>query len=300
LNTFPNMKAPKSPRADKGLHGPRLSKAAFRRIAALAMREAGLSIAESKADMVRTRLARRLRALQLVDFDDYCSHVESAEGQIELGLMISALTTNVSHFFREKHHFELLKTQILPELARRPGAEPIRIWSAGCANGQEPYSIAMTLAEADLHAVRGARILATDIDPTVVEFGKAGAYPEHMLGGLSEQQRSRFLHQQEKNGQAFGVDLRSMISFRVLNLLNPWPMTGQFDVIFCRNVVIYFDMETQATLWRRFASILAPGGWLMLGHSERIHTSAEKYFGKAHVTAYRRTGELAPLNGKVR
>jgi chemotaxis protein methyltransferase CheR len=261
------------------------------------MKEAGLSIAETKTDMVRTRLARRLRALRVPDYESYCQLVEGPDGVEEMGLMISALTTNVSHFFRESHHFELMKREILPDLIQRSEG-PIRIWSAGCANGQEPYSIAMTLAEAGITKDRDARILATDIDPNVVSFAKAAEYPRHMLGGLSAERLARFMRPKRDDLFCAAPEIRALVAFRVLNLLRPWPMTGRFDAVFCRNVVIYFDGPTQAQLWDRFAQILKPGGWMFLGHSERVDSHAEGYFKKAQVTAYRRTDmPYAPNRG---
>lgn len=276
-------------KAHAGLHGPTLSDAAFRRITALALREAGLAIGASKSDMVRTRLARRLRELGIADFDAYCALIEGPHGAEEIPKFISALTTNVSHFFREAHHFELLRSTLIPAFRQKiERGHPVRIWSAGCANGQEPYSIAMVLTEAGLTSHKGCRILATDIDPAVVAFARSGQYPEHMLSGLAPQIRAD--HFRKTDGQLRVADtLRDLATFRVLNLLRDWPMRGKFDAIFCRNVVIYFDQPTQTRLWRRFAEILEPGGHLFLGHSERISPEVEPYFEKAGVTAYRRT-----------
>jgi chemotaxis protein methyltransferase CheR len=239
--------------------------------------------------MVRTRLARRLRQLGLADFDAYCALIEGPDGAEEIPKFISALTTNVSHFFREAHHFELLRSTLIPAFRQKiERGHPVRIWSAGCANGQEPYSIAMVLTEAGLTSQNGCRILATDIDPAAVAFARSGQYPEHMLSGLAPQLRAD--HFRKTDGQLRVADtLRDLATFRVLNLLRDWPMRGKFDAIFCRNVVIYFDQPTQTRLWTRFAEILEPGGHLFLGHSERISPEVEPYFEKAGVTAYRRT-----------
>lgn len=276
--------------AEFTLQGPVLSQDAFRRLAGIAMREAGLCIADNKSDMVRTRLARRLRHLGLPDYESYCAYVETAEGEHELGQLISSLTTNVSHFFRENHHFDILATEVAPELkAKAKAGSATRIWSAGCANGQEPYTIAMVLSQLGLGPDNGLRILATDIDPTVVSFAQSGCYPEHMLNGLPAEHRTKFLEPAQGNDLRVTDALRRFVAFRVLNLLKPWPMSGRFDVVFCRNVVIYFDKATQAALWTRFAEKIIPGGWLFLGHSERISPDAELYFEKANVTAYRRT-----------
>lgn len=285
--------------ADFSLQGPILSPDAFRRISSIAMREAGLSISENKADMVRTRLARRLRVTGLRDYESYCRYIESAEGTHERAHFVSALTTNVSHFFRERHHFDILTQEVVPDLrAKALSGKSIRLWSAGCANGQEPYSVAMVLADAQLGISENCRILATDIDPEVVKFARAGRYPQNMLGELKSSDLDRFFGPAEGGTHRICEEIRTAVSFRVLNLLKPWPMKGSFDVVFCRNVVIYFDKATQDRLWARFADVIAPGGWLFLGHSERISPQAAPLFEKAHITAYRRTNTPSHDMGK--
>jgi chemotaxis protein methyltransferase CheR len=274
------------------LHGPELDEAAFQRLAALAHGEAGLSIAASKAAMVRTRLARRLRALHLQDFASYCALVESDDGRQELNAMISALTTNVSHFFREAHHFDILRDQVLPPLIEklRAGGR-LRIWSAGCSHGQEAYSIAITLRDAGLSIRDDVRILATDIDPTVIAHAQSGRYPASMLAGLPDALRIRHFSSAEDSAREvfqLDPDIAGLVTFRQLNLLRDWPMRGAFDAIFCRNVVIYFDAATQAQLWPRFSAQLSPGGWLFLGHSERISSEAQGLFARRGTTAYQR------------
>lgn len=290
--TLPAPDAPADIEQRAPLHGPDLSDATFRRIAALAHREAGLAIAPAKAAMVRTRLARRLRALKLDEFAAYCALVESDNGRDELGAMISALTTNVSHFFREPHHFDLLRDRVLPGLVEQLKAGGrVRIWSAGCSNGQEPYTIAMVLRDAGLTASDDVRILATDIDPTVIAHARAGCYPANMITGLPPETRERhFTPVDGGHGETWQVhpDISALVTFKVLNLLRDWPMHRKFDVVFCRNVVIYFDAATQAELWRRFADHIAPGGWLFLGHSERVSPDALVHFASRGMTAYQR------------
>lgn len=276
--------------AESRLSGPELAEADFRRIADIAYAAAGLAISPAKLAMVRTRLSRRLRALNLPSFEAYCAYLDGPDGTNEIGRLVSALTTNVSHFFREAHHFETLRQDILPPLAARARAGGrVRIWSAGCANGQEPYSIAMTMIEAGMPLDRDVRLLATDIDPNVIRHARDGHYPDSMLSGLPDTRRTRFFKTSvgpQTPGWRVSDDLRAAVHFRVLNLLAPWPMRGRFDVIFCRNVVIYFDAETQDRLWRRFAELLAPGGWLFIGHSERLTTSVQGRFQARGVTAY--------------
>lgn len=276
--------------ASHGLSGPDLTKADFEHIASIAYKAAGLAIGDGKSAMVRTRLARRLRSLRLPSFAAYCAYLDGPDGADEIGMLVSALTTNVSHFFRESHHFETLRETVLPPLverARQGGR--VRIWSAGCANGQEPYSLVMTLVEAGMPLDRDVRVLATDIDPNVIGFAREGLYPETMLSGLPEPQRAQYFEPvpgPRETSWRVGAALRDAVQFRVLNLLDSWPMRGKFDVIFCRNVVIYFDAETQDRLWHRFSDQLAPGGWLFIGHSERLSSGIQSRFRGRGTTAH--------------
>ncbi len=269
-----------------------MSEEHFRFIADLAHKEAGLVFPESKAPLVRTRLNRRIRALKLPGYDAYCALLRSPEGARERRMMISSLTTNVSSFFREAHHFDLLRGEILPPLlegARR--GERLRLWSAGCSSGQEAYSIAMVLADLEPDYLQmDIRILASDIDLNVIETGRAGIYDAGQLANVPEEYRERYFQPAEDNGkEAVRIiePLRRIVCFRELNLLHEWPMKRQFDVIFCRNVVIYFDAETQNSLWRKFEKYTAPGGWLILGHSERLSEDVAGKFVVAGPTAYR-------------
>ncbi|HHB81561.1 MAG TPA: protein-glutamate O-methyltransferase CheR [Aliiroseovarius sp.] len=282
-----------------GLSGPQMDDTAFQCITNLAYREAGLYIPVGKAAMVRTRLARRLRSLNLPDFQAYCELVQGPDGSEELGAMISALTTNVSHFFRESHHFDIMREQVIPGLiAKARSKKRVRIWSAGCSNGQEPYSIAMTLREAGLSMSDDLRILATDIDPQVIAHARAGTYPASMVSGLERPMRERYFDETTLHGDTAWKakpDIAGMIAFRQLNLLRDWPMRGRFDAIFCRNVVIYFDAETQSRLWQRFAQALEPGGWMFLGHSERISPDGLPLFESRGMTSYTRKAQEPPL-----
>ncbi|QFT59961.1 Chemotaxis protein methyltransferase [Sulfitobacter sp. THAF37] len=248
----------------------------FRAIAELAYRESGLTLADKKATMIQSRLRHRLRALGLPDFPSYCRFIQSDRGQDEHRHLISALTTNVSHFFRESHHFDTLRDLVAQRLPSLRAGGSLRIWSAGCSNGQEPLSIAMTLLDQapDMHKL-DLRILATDIDPNVVRFARAGIYPERLMNGVPDAMRARYftVHQDDKAGEpcfAARPELKALIRYNPLNLLKPWPMKSRFDAIFCRNVVIYFDLETQCTLWPRLHQMLHKNGVLFLGHSERI------------------------------
>ena len=274
-------------------HGPavqlNITPEQLERIGTLAREDAGIVIAPTKVAMVQSRLAKRLRQLKMSSFDDYINHVASPNGRVERREMISALTTNVSSFFREKHHFDLLSETCLPALddAIKKG-ETVRIWSAGCSNGQEPYSIAMTILEyAPNPPEKAYKILATDIDATVLRHAKQGRYSSSMTNELSENRKNAFFTPCERDLQA-SPDLQRLISFRELNLFSDWPISSKLDVIFCRNVMIYFDENKQANLWERFRNVLKLGGWLCVGHSERLPTTVAQHFERAGITAYRR------------
>lgn len=265
--------------------------AELEQIAAIAHSEAGIVIAAGKGSMVQSRLAKRLRALGMADYGSYLAYVRSEEGREERQRMISQLTTNVSHFFRENHHFEMLRDKVLPSLlARAKTGGRVRLWSAGCSNGQEAYSMAMTILSAmpDAHE-RDIKILASDIDPMVVARGRAAEYDAQTLSPVPEEMRRKFLEPAGANYRICAA-ARSMVTFRELNLHAPWPMKGQFDTIFCRNVVIYFDPPAQAALWQRFGAALDPAGWLFVGHSERVPSGPGTPFETAGITAYRLRG----------
>ncbi len=267
----------------------------FSEIAAMLYADAGIYLHESKANLVYSRLVKRLRKLNLDSFHDYCDLVGAPEGADERLEMLSALTTNVTRFFREPHHFDHLKTHVLPALldtARRGGRA--RLWSAACSSGQEPYSIALTLLSLEPNAAAlDIKILATDIDPRVVAEARRGAYLEAALADVPPALRKRyFACAPDRDRQEWQVadELRRLVSFRTLNLNAEWPMQGKFRAIFCRNVVIYFDEPTQQRVWNKFASKVEPDGWLYIGHSERVTGPATSRFVNEGVTAYRLDG----------
>ena len=265
----------------------------FQRIAAILHGEAGIVLSGNKATLVYSRLTKRLRALGLTSFRDYCGLVAGGEGLGERQTMLAALTTNVTRFFREPHHFEHLKTRVLPPLieAARSGGR-VRIWSAACSSGQEPYSVAMTiLALAPDATSLDIKILATDIDPNMVAEGRAGVYAENLAQAAPAELRKRWFSPASSGaGVRIADEARALVAFRELNLIADWPMRGPFDAIFCRNVVIYFGEDTQAQLWGRFAPMLAPGGVLYIGHSERVAGPAAGRFVPDGITTYRLAG----------
>ena len=262
--------------------------AAFTALAALARAESGLTLVPEKRLMVQSRLRHRLRALAIDSFDAYVAYVTSDAGTAERRHMVSALTTNVSHFFREPHHFALLSTRLLPLLRLKAQAgRKIRIWSAGCSTGQEPYSIAMhLLSEAPWIADADFRILATDIDPKVLDQARTGMFTANQVRPIPDACRV-FLGAGSTNDRVMiGQEIRDLVRFLELNLLSDWPMRGPFDAIFCRNVVIYFDGATRAHLWPRFVRFLAPDGLLFLGHSERVSTPEQYGLACVGPTSY--------------
>ena len=261
----------------------------FQQIAAMLHADSGISLPESKASLVYGRLIKRLRALGLSCFKDYCQLVADAEGIDERQRMLAALTTNVTAFFRERHHFDLLKSTVLPPLLRkaRSGGR-VRIWSAGCSKGHEPFSIAITVLDVLPEAASyDVKILATDIDPFVIAHAREGVYSREDIADVPKEAQ-RLFKSGDENGTVVATEaLTRLVSFKELNLVGPWPMTGAFDVIFCRNVTIYFNQETQASIWARYAAVLRPEGHLLIGHSERLSEDVQSKFVSAGTTAYR-------------
>ncbi|MDP6407288.1 MAG: protein-glutamate O-methyltransferase CheR [Alphaproteobacteria bacterium] len=249
----------------------------FRYLAGLLREQTGIDLVEQKFDMVYARLVRRVRALGLASFQAYIEHLNDPAGDGELDHLVNALTTNLTRFFREGSHFKHLYNVALPDsLERLLAAEQtrLRLWSAGCASGEEAYSMAMILKHrlSDAGAV-DARILASDLDTNVLRQAAEGRYPAQSLSTVPGELLDRFaqpLGNPETGEWQIDQQIRDLISFKRLNLIGDWPMQGSFDAIFCRNVMIYFDVQTTQRLLERFVDILRPGGWLYIGHSENI------------------------------
>jgi chemotaxis protein methyltransferase CheR len=271
------------------------TEADFRRIAAMVHGDAGIALPDAKATLVYSRLAKRLRALGLSSFKDYCALVAGQDGLDERQKMLAALTTNVTRFFREPHHFDHLRQTVLPKLVQRARAGgKVRIWSAACSSGQEPYSAAMVLRAALPEAASlDVKILATDIDPNVVAEAREGVYAETLLTGVPDDYRRRWTTDIGGGRVALADELRELISFKELNLIGDWPMKGRFDAIFCRNVAIYFDDATQSRLWSRFTPRLEDGGTLYIGHSERVSGPAAAELAPTGITTYQMAARAA-------
>jgi chemotaxis protein methyltransferase CheR len=276
-----------------------------RRIAAIMRQETGVVLDESKINLIYSRLAKRLRALELQSFSEYCDLIAQPEWHAERSAMIAALTTNVTRFFREPHHFEHLKIAILqPLIARAKQGGKIRLWSAACSSGQEPYSMALTILALLPDAAKyDIKILATDIDPNMIAFGIAGVYDAGLMADIPAELSRRWFQPAADRTKHFsaGQELRELVSFRKLNLIGDWPMQGRFQAIFCRNVVIYFDDATKNQIWERMVRLLEDNGALYIGHSERIGGSAEQRLRSDGITTYRpRDAASAPSTDVVK
>lgn len=247
-----------------------LTPAQFSRITRLLHDHAGIRMREGKEGLVRARLTKRLRKLGLADFDAYLTFVEQEPGRREFAEMIDALTTNKTSFLRESSHFDYLRDSVFPTLNG-----PVRIWSAGCSSGEEPYTLAMLCNESfsDI-ATRDVRILSTDISHRVLGTAKAATYPaEHMSDVPNAWMNKYWVKKADAGGRPVyeaNKALRRLVHFAKLNLMEQWPMKGPFDAILCRNVMIYFDKATQQQLVERYWALLRPGGHLFVGHSESL------------------------------
>lgn len=264
----------------------------FNKIRDLVREHTGISLSDGKRDMVYSRLARRLRQLDLTKFKEYCSMLEDASNP-EIGNFINSVTTNLTAFFREDHHFQFLKGTLLPSLMRsNQDTRKIRIWSAGCSTGEEPYSIAMTVREViPENSGWDVKILATDLDTNVLATGKNGVYTTDRVKGLPKPILKRWFLKGKGSSDGkvrVSQELRDMISFRQLNLMGEWPIQNKVDLIFCRNVVIYFDKPTQTILFDRYANALVDQGHLFVGHSETLYKVSDR-FSLLGQTIYRKT-----------
>ena len=255
-----------------------LSAREFDEIRRLVREHTGISLAESKRELVYSRLVRRLRRLSLATFADYIQLLGRGE-PAELEEFTNAITTNLTSFFREGHHFEFLADTVFPALEKRNAAtRRIRIWSAGCSTGEEPYSIAIALQEA-MARFRGwdVRILATDLDSHVVAHAQAGEYKTERFEKMADQRCGRWFEETRPGTLTASPAIKSLITFRQLNLMHAWPFKGPFDAIFCRNVVIYFDKETQRALFDRMAELQRTDDHLFIGHSESLFKVSDRY-----------------------
>jgi chemotaxis protein methyltransferase CheR len=268
----------------------RFSKNDFELLRKLVNEQTGISLSDHKQEMLYSRLARRLRVLNLDSFASYYALLKQEGGGGELIQFVNAVTTNLTAFFREPHHFDFLGQVLLPELLeKKEDSERIRIWSAGCASGEEVYSIAMIVREiVPIHW--DVKILATDLDSNVLEKGREGWYSKDRVQHIPKFRLQRWFNKgigERADSVQITQDLRDMITFKQLNLIDSWPMKGAFDIIFCRNVVIYFSKETQRILFDRFANLMVEKGMLFIGHSENLFQLSNR-FRLVQQTIYRK------------
>ena len=248
----------------------------------MAIEHTGISLSPQKKEMIYSRLARRIRTLKMENFATYIQHLEKNPDS-EMSGFVNAITTNLTSFFREDHHFKYLTSNVFPEIVKKRKTDKrIRIWSAGCSTGEEPYSLAITLLESKLFHTSAwdVRVLATDLDTDVLRHGEQGDYDLTRVEGINSAIRRKWFEpcvDKERKIVHVSDKLKRVITFNQLNLMKKWPMTGKFDVIFCRNVVIYFDKETQKVLFDRYADMLEEGGYLFIGHSESLHAVTDRF-----------------------
>ncbi|GBR26726.1 CheR family methyltransferase [Gluconobacter japonicus] len=269
---------------------PEYTDADFQMVRRIAKQEAGIFIPDSKSTLVYSRVSRRVRESGLATFHAYLNFAQSPSGRAELEKLICAITTNVTSFFRERPHFVHMEKHVLPMLANRlRNGGKGRIWSSACSTGQEPWSIAMSVLSAFPEAASyDMRILATDINSDVVAQAAAGTYVASETDGISSAQKSQFMQPDQQGNLTFYGNIRTLPTFKVLNLNADWPMRGQFSVIFCRNVVIYFDEPTRERLWSRLADKLEKGGFLYVGHSEKVGNPRQCGLEQVAPTIYRK------------
>jgi len=256
----------------------KLSEKDFQRVSDVIYKHCGINLHDGKKTLVSSRLAKQLRLSRFYSFKEYIDYVLSEEGKHEFYKLVDSISTNLTSFFRENVHFEYLRNTFLPKLIEQKAKRnsKIRAWSAGCSTGEEPYSMAITLIET-LQKYKqtnwNVKILASDISTRALERAQIGTYDKERLASLgATQKQTYFVPNKIENEKVYQVrnSLKKLITFRYLNLMEQWPFNGPFDFIFCRNVMIYFNKETQEKLINRFYNCLAKGGLLCIGHSESL------------------------------
>jgi chemotaxis protein methyltransferase CheR len=264
----------------------------FKRISELVYDHCGISLPDGKKQLVQARIAKRMRGSNFKSVSDYLDHLLADTTGKELTQLTDLISTNLTSFFREQAHFDYLKKTFLPALLqRKENDRRIRVWSAGCSTGEEPYSLAITLLE----AVAGSgdwdiKILATDISTRVIETAQRGVYDAERVAPVDTARKSKYFTSYKTEGRPqhqVMPTVRKLVQFRYLNLMEPWPFTGPFDFIFCRNVMIYFDKPTQEKLIQRYWECVDRGGLLFTGHSESL-TGINHRFGYVQPTIYAR------------
>lgn len=261
----------------------------FNIIRNLVKEHAGISLSDAKKELVYGRLARRIRYLELNTFNEYCQLLENDEAN-EFGNFINAITTNLTSFFRESHHFDYLASTVLPNLIKTKADRKIRIWSAGCSTGEEPYTLSLVVLE-NVPTHWNVSILATDLDSNVVNKAKSGIYDRDRVKDMTLPRLKKWF--KKGKGKNLGMvkvkpELQKILTFKQLNLMESWPMKERFDIIFCRNVVIYFSKDTQKVLFERYANQMTDDGHLFIGHSENLFKVTQRFDRVGPNSVYRK------------
>lgn len=266
-----------------------LSNQEFNRVRHMVYEYCGINLQEGKEALVRARLMKRLRSLKMQSFSDYLDYVESEKSGLEFVQLIDVLTTNKTSFFRESQHFNFIQKVVIPEIEGRN----VKWWSAGCSSGEEAVTLAITFNETiQNHGNTLAKILGTDISTGILKTAKEGRYGHDKLQGMPREFLKKYFHPTigEENSYQVSPGIMKMIKYGRLNLLEPWPLKGPFQMIMCRNVMIYFDKDTQERLVSRFHGLLDPGGYLFIGHSESV-TKKNTGFTNIQPAVYKKTGD---------
>ena len=271
----------------QSISGLSMSDETFDRFRELTLDMTGIQLSPSMRAMVESRVGRRLHALKLEDFEAYLDLVLASDPSERTGF-IDSVTNTLTYFFREPHHFAYLEDRVFPRLAESGSrARAVRIWSAGCSSGQEPYTLAMVAERADLVAHRSVRILCTDIHSKMVEQTRRGVFAPEEMRGLSSELQQQWFRQLPNGSWQADQGLRSLLICKQMNLFGPWPLRRGVDVIMCRNTLTYFDEQRRTRLIRGFAELQEPGSHLILGHAETL-VDCEALYERVASTVYRR------------
>ncbi len=251
--------------------GAGINNTEFQRVRKIIYDYCGIFINEGKEALVQSRLSKRMRKLNIQSFDEYLDLIEGERPKGEFLSFVDVLTTNKTSFYRENKHFEFINDVIFPKMKGRS----VKWWSAGCSSGEEPLTMAMNLLEAQNRVGwRSVKILATDISRDVLQVAKTGVYAPHKIGDIPPQYLSKYFSHTGEGSYQVNSSVRNMITYGRLNLNDSWPLKGYFQLIMCRNVMIYFNRQTQEQIIRKFSQLLEPGGYIFLGHSESMNASA--------------------------
>lgn len=269
-----------------------MNDALFKKFRSLIYKKAGINLTIEKKELLHARLGKRLRACKISSFEKYYDLIVRDQDGAEFTQFINSVSTNFTSFFRETDHFKVLTESLLPQLcARSAHRNPLQIWSAACSSGEEPYTLAMVLDDYfQQNHGNGFRIMATDISTRVLEQARTGIYPADRIDKVPENLLRRYF--QRGVGKSAGyfrvkASIRELITFQYFNLMDRFPWQNEMDIIFCRNVMIYFDRETQQQLVQKFHSALASGGYFLIGHSESI-SSLGHSFQQLGATVFRK------------